>query len=134
MRQITTGGRTATVTLSHTGEAIPGASVKVTVAVDDDESPGITLSPTALNVNEQNTATYTVVLATQPKGGGVTVAITGAGAGITVNISSLSFTELEREHGQPDRAGERQPEAALGLLVRPHGFRVGQLPAVVHQR
>ena len=60
------------------------------VTVDDDESLGITLTPTTLTVNEGSTADYTVELSVQPTAD-VTVDITGGGD-VTVNPTSLTFT------------------------------------------
>ena len=47
-------------------DTVTAASVDVTVI--DDDTPGITISETALSFNEGGTATYTVVLHTQPTG------------------------------------------------------------------
>ena len=62
------------------------------MTVDDDESLGITLSPTTLTVNEGSTADYTVQLSVQPTAD-VTVNITGGGD-VTVNPTSLTFSSV----------------------------------------
>ena len=68
-----------------TGEA-------VAVTVTDDDTPGVTVSATAIDLREGGSATYTVVLDTQPTGP-VTVTPAAAGAqGVTVSPSSLRFT------------------------------------------
>ena len=61
-------------------------------AVTDDETPAITLSATTLSVQEQNSATYTVRLATEPVGGNVTVDVTGAADGLSASPTRLVFT------------------------------------------
>ena len=61
-------------------------------AVTDDETPAITLSTTTLSVQEQNSATYTVRLATEPVGGSVTVGVTGAADGLSASPTRLVFT------------------------------------------
>ena len=66
------------------------ADQSVTVSITEDESVGITLSPTTLTVNEGSTADYTVELSVQPTAD-VTINITGGGD-VTVNPTSLTFT------------------------------------------
>ena len=70
----------------YTGVTVDGLAV----TVDDDERPGIRLTPTTLTVNEGSTADYTVELRAQPTAD-VTVDITGGGD-VSVNPSSLTFT------------------------------------------
>ncbi len=70
----------------YTGVAVDGLDV----TVDDDERPGIRLTPTTLTVNEGSTADYTVELRAQPTAD-VTVDITGGGD-VSVSPSSLTFT------------------------------------------
>ena len=60
---------------------------------DDDES-GLTVNPAALTVPEGGTATYTVVLDSEPAGN-VDVPVSGAsGTDLTVSTSSLMFTPM----------------------------------------
>ena len=70
----------------YTGVTVDGLAV----TVDDDERPGIRLTPTTLTVNEGSMADYTVELRAQPTAD-VTVDITGGGD-LTVNPTSLTFT------------------------------------------
>ena len=101
------GATSTTLTLAHTGANFDDAkSLTVTVAaaahaLDGDLTTGavavapiraVTLSTSTLTVQENNSATYTVRLASRPTGGDVTVTITGAGSGITVSATSLTFT------------------------------------------
>ena len=60
------------------------------VTVTDDETPGITATPSTLTVAEGGTADYTVELSVVPTAD-VTVTITGGGD-VTVNPSSLTFS------------------------------------------
>ena len=82
--------RSLTVTVAAAAHALVGdlTTGAVTVA----PTRGVTLSTSTLTVQENNSATYTVRLASRPTGGDVTVTITGAGSGITVSATSLTFT------------------------------------------
>ena len=101
------GATSTTLTLAHTGANFDDArSLTVTVAaaahaLDGDLTTSavavapmraVTLSTSTLTVQENNSATYTVRLASRPTGGDVTVTITGARSGITVSVTSLTFT------------------------------------------
>ena len=90
-------GEGGTATLTH---AVSGADysevadVDVSFAVTDVDTKGATLSATSLNVQENGTAEYTLVLDTQPVGGAVSVPL---GVGVAANIvtrspSALTFT------------------------------------------
>ena len=66
----------------------------VTVTILDDDSRGLTLSPTALTVieNDSDGATYTVALTSTPTDT-VTVSVTGqAGTDLTVSPTAMTFT------------------------------------------
>ena len=70
------------------------------VTVTDDDTPGLVFSPTSLDVNEGDDASYTVKLATQPTGT-VTVAISGqSGTDLTLDATSLEFTTSTRDDAQ----------------------------------
>ena len=91
------GGANESVAITHSAATTPNSeytnvSSDFTATVDDDETPAITLSTTTLTVPEGSSADYTVQLATEPEGGSVTVAITGAGNGLTPSPTSLTFT------------------------------------------
>ena len=78
------------VTVTAAAHAFPGDLA--TASVDVFPNRGVTLSASTLLVPEDDSANYTVRLASIPSGGNVTVAITGAGSGISVNLASLTFT------------------------------------------
>ena len=98
-------------TLSHTaaGADYGSATRNLPVTVTDNDTAGIVLSPTALQVTEGSSATYTVELATEPSGQ-VTVTVGGVnGTDLTVvNGGSLTFTASDWETAQTVevRAGE----------------------------
>ena len=90
-------GFNESVTLTHTAATTPNSeytnvSGGLTASVDDEETPAIALSTSTLSVPEENSATYTVQLATEPVGGNVTVAVTGAADGLSASPTSLTFT------------------------------------------
>ena len=84
------------VLLTHTvgsGTNLP-ISATVRVTINDNETRGVTVIPTSLEVAENGTATYTVNLDSKPIGdaaGRVTVTVTGASGDVTVNPSQLTF-------------------------------------------
>ena len=59
------------------------------VTVTDDETAGVTVTPTSLTVNEGGTNTYTIVLDTEPTDT-VTVAISSNNTDVTVSASPLT--------------------------------------------
>ena len=83
-----------TATVTHTfggGDYASFAASNVTVTVTDDDTPGVTVSPTSLTIGEGSNDTYTVELNTQPSGD-VMVAINSNNTDVTVSSSSLTFT------------------------------------------
>ena len=83
-----------TVTLTHDPSGADyGLAPNATFAftLDDDDPRGVVLSTSTLSVQENNNATYTVKLRTQPTGGTVTVTIASGGSGITASPTSLAF-------------------------------------------
>ncbi len=85
------------------GETITGS-----VAIADNEIPGLTFAPTALTVPEGGSADYTVKLNAQPRGT-VTVTVAGAGGDVTLDTNSgtpgnqntLEFTATNWSTAQP---------------------------------
>ena len=80
----------------------------VSVAVDDDETRGVSLGETALDVDEEGSVSYTAALTAQPLGGAVTVTVGGAGSGVTVDTdgetsgdqNTLTFTASDYAEAQ----------------------------------
>ena len=86
---------TITVTVAAGTGYVPGDPASAEVVVRSDDAVGITLSPASLTVNEESSASYTVVLDAQPSGN-VTVTITGqSGTDVSINPTTpLAFTSL----------------------------------------
>ena len=89
-------GESESVTLNH---VIFGADyqdlddVALAFTATDNDTRGATLSTTSLNVQENGTATYTLVLDTQPVNGNVSVAVASSATAVaTVEPATLTFT------------------------------------------
>ena len=83
-----------TATLTHDPSGADYASVgntTLTVTVTDNETRGVTVSPTSLTVDEGETDTYTVVLDTEPTAN-VMIRVAANSAEVTVDPSDLTFT------------------------------------------
>ena len=77
-----------------------GTPATTTVSIiDDDEPPGVTVSPTELTITEGDTDTYTVVLDAAPTAD-VTVAISSSNPDVTVTPNNLTFTSSDWETEQ----------------------------------
>ena len=90
------GPATITHSVSSSDTKYNGANADdVSVTVRDDETAGVTISENALTIEEGNTATYTVVLGTQPAGD-VTVTISGhSGTDVSLDKTTLTFTDQD---------------------------------------
>ena len=76
------------------------AAVSVPVTVTDDDTVGVTISETSLDIEEGDFDTYTVVLDTEPAGN-VTVTIGGVtGTDLTLDKTTLTFTTGNWETAQ----------------------------------
>ena len=84
-------GGDGSATVSHRVEGYGAVTASsVTVAVTDNDTAGVTVSPPGLTVAEGGEATYTVVLVTEP-GGSVTVEVS-SGSAVATMPSALTFT------------------------------------------
>ena len=82
-----------------------GATDETTVSITDDDTPGITISPTTLTVAEGGSKTYTVVLDSEPTGD-VTVAVTRTGSA-DVSVEQRQPRVRDRRLGyRPERHGQ----------------------------
>ena len=83
-----------TATLTHTasgGRYSDAPAVSVTASVTDDDTAGLSITPTVLNLSENGISAYIVSLTAQPSAN-VTVAITSDNPDVTVRPASLTFT------------------------------------------
>ncbi len=82
---------TATLTHRASSGGYAGVSKGLPVTVTDNDTPDLLLSTNTLGINESESETYTVKLATQPTGN-VTVTIGGfSGTDLSLSTSRLSF-------------------------------------------
>ena len=106
-----TGG---TVVLTHSvrggGYDSSGVMVQdVTVTVRDNDTPGLTVTPTSLEITLNSSRTYTVVLNTKPAGD---VTVTTAGTGLNVSPTTLTFTSANWRNPQTVRVHAPQDASA----------------------
>ena len=84
----------AAVTVSHevSGYGAVTTAAAVTVTVQENDTAGVAVSPTALRVPEGGSGSYTVVLVTRPAGTVTVTATVPAGTDVAVSPASLTFT------------------------------------------
>ena len=83
---------TAALTHTASGGDYANLTVGLPVTVTDDDTPGVTIEPTALSVVAGRSNEYTVRLATEPTGD-VTVTVSGhAGTDLSLDKTTLTFT------------------------------------------
>ena len=83
-----------TRTLTHTVSDYPGvpSAADVLVTVNDNDTAGVTITPTTLTVTEGGEQTYTVKLNTEPAGTVVVAIDSGSGATTPITVSELSIS------------------------------------------
>ncbi|MYE05609.1 MAG: hypothetical protein F4Y00_11650, partial [Bacteroidetes bacterium SB0662_bin_6] len=85
----------ATIEHAASGGGYGDVTVSSVTATElDNDTPGVTVTPTTLTVPEGGSATYTVALDTEPSAG-VTISLSfasGSDEDITVDKTSLTFT------------------------------------------
>ena len=87
-----TANDTATLTHTASGGGYGAApAVRVTVSVTDDDTAGLAITPTVLNLIENGISAYIVSLTAQPSGN-VTVSIASDNPDVTVRPTALVFT------------------------------------------
>ena len=87
-----TANDTATLTHTASGGGYGDApAVQVTVSVTDDDTAGLSITPTVLNLIENGISAYIVSLTAQPSGN-VTVTIASDNPDVTVRPTALTFT------------------------------------------
>ena len=124
----------AEVTLTHS--AVGGgydsvAIADVVVTVTEDDTAGVTVTPTVLTVMEGESATWTVVLDTQPTAD-VTVTVGGASGDVTVQPPSLTFTPQNYSTAQTVTVlGVRDADVLDEMATLTHSARGGDYDGVV---
>ena len=84
-----------TATLTHNpggGDYTSVDDATLTVTVTDDDTRGVTVSESSLEIEEGDSAEYTVVLDTQPEGGSVRIVVASNTGEVTVSPTPLIFT------------------------------------------
>ena len=90
-----------------------GSPAESTVSITDDDTAGVSISDSSLEMEEGDSDTYTVVLDTQPAGN-VTVTISGiAGTDVTLNKTTLTFTTGNWDTAQEVRVTAEQDDDAV---------------------
>ena len=90
-----TANDTATLTHMASGGGYGAApAVRVTVSVTDDDTAGLSITPTVLNLIENGISAYIVSLTAQPSGN-VTVSIASDNPDVTVRPTALTFTTVQ---------------------------------------
>ncbi len=119
------------VTLTHMigGAIVRNGTMRVTVREND--SRGVTVTPTSLEVNEGSVGTYTVNLDSEPTGD-VTVTVSGASGDVTVEPSQLNFDASDWFQAKPitvraehDNDGVADPPVTLSHTVRGADYSTG---------
>ena len=96
----------------------------VSVTVNDDDTAGVTVSPTAITVVGGGSNGYSVVLDTEPAGD-VSVAIAGlTGTDLSLDKTNLTFTTSDWSTAQTVKATALE-EAALGTVTLTHTVSSG---------
>ena len=85
-----------TATLTHTVDSETVVSRELAVTVRDNDTRGVSVTPTSFEVKEGASGTYSVVLDTEPTGN-VTVTVNGASGDVTVTPSQLTFVVAPNE-------------------------------------
>ncbi|KKZ12737.1 MAG: hypothetical protein TH68_07355, partial [Candidatus Synechococcus spongiarum 142] len=116
------------VTLTHSTTSVGStysASKNLRVSVIDNDTSGLVLSAVELSVEEADSTTYTVRLATEPSGP-VTVTVSGMGSGVSVDTdggmaeeqTTLSFTTSNWDREQPVTVSAAADDNAFSEEVR----------------
>ena len=94
----------------------------------ENDTPGVTVTDSPLNVNEESTATYTVVLDAEP-GSEVTITVTKATGGdenLTLSGSPLTFTDSDWDTAQTVTVSAAEDDdTAAGSATFEHGASSG---------
>ena len=102
---------TFTVTLSDPSNATLGSTDEATVTITDNDTRGVTVSPTALKIDEGGSGRYTVVLDTRPTGD-VTLAVSSDHTDVTGSPATLTFSTSNWDTAQTVTVSAAQDDDA----------------------
>ena len=110
-----------------------GTPDTATVAIEDDDTRGVTVSETKLTVDEGGSDDYTVVLTSEPTGD-VTVTVGGESVDVTADPTTLTFTDMQWDTVQTVTVSaaedpDAQAEAAVTLTHTVSGADYGAVSA-----
>ena len=88
------------------------AGATTTVTITDDDTAGVTISKTALEIDEGASATYTVVLDTEPTAG-VAITVTGTSGDVSVDNTTLTFTASNWNTAQTVKVSAAEDDDAI---------------------
>ena len=115
-------------TLSVTGSATGLTVDSATMTITDDDTAGVTVTPTGLTVTEGSSDSYTVRLNSQPTGN-VTVTVGGESGDVSVDDTTLTFTTTTWSNPQSvtvrageDNDAETDPQVTLTHTVSGGGY------------
>ena len=122
--EVIEGDEMLTVSGSTTNLPVDSATVTIT----DNDTAGVTVSPTALTVTEGSSDSYTVRLNSQPTGN-VTVTVGGDSGDVSVDDTTLTFTTTTWSNPQSvtvrareDNDAETDPQVTLTHTVSGGGY------------
>ena len=119
-----------TATITHSIGGIVASGI-LRVTMDESDTRGVTVTPTSIEVTENGTARYNIVLDSQPVGDAgnrVTVTVGGASGDVTVAPSQLVFTDddwFTAQEVEVSAALDNDGEPDAPVTLTPHGARRG---------
>ena len=103
----------------------------VTVTVDDNDTAGVSVSPTALTIPEGESRRYTVVLTSEPTNAVTVTVVIPPGTDVSVNDRSLEFTRDNWDEAQTVTVSAGQDADAVDdTAVLRHGAQGGDYSGV----
>ncbi len=112
-----------TVSLSASGGGYDGVSASVAVTVRDDDAPGVVATPPGLGVEEGESDTFTVKLATAPSAAVTVTVASGDPGAATVDPASLTFTASDYAAAKTVTVtGVREGTATVALTAAGGGY------------
>ena len=125
------GAVTATITSSAAYRIGDAASATVTVT-DNDAPDGVTVTPTALMIREGDSASYTVVLDSEPTADATVAVVVPENAEVAIDKTELTFTAEDWNQAQTVTVTAAQDDDAIAddIVVLTHEVRGGNYDTV----